>query len=78
MARISYSRAWTTPDREKYVDIAQAIVGLFVLCAIDSSQGVQRVTFEQFLSELDRRVDFLPSDRKHDQKAEMRAKNIIQ
>jgi glucoamylase len=30
MARISYSRAWTTPDREKYIDIAQAMVGLML------------------------------------------------
>lgn len=36
------------------------------------------LTFEQFLSELDKRVDFLPPDRKLDQKAEMRNRNIIQ
>jgi glucoamylase len=30
MAKIIYSRAWTAPDREKYVDIAQAMVGLML------------------------------------------------
>jgi hypothetical protein len=35
-------------------------------------------TFEQFLAELDRRVNFLPPERKHSEVAEMRARAIIQ